>query len=487
MSRQIVNTLRHFPLRILRPPPSEHALRYDHSSSRYSVDDILQIVLKSRKSWKTLKGRSEAVWPPHLEATMLKALQEYEPNDSRETRMLGRYPMRNRFISDYIHRVTGKYRSAKQVGSRLQQLRDTPEGRELIDTLTRCYRTRMDAGTCNARVPVYQPIPWNPSSSPSVSTISCDSSSTSSSSASPVTPTIPLMPRLLQPKTRQPAEPRMPVYIYILPQQSHLSSMCPDPSSASATSTSGFDSRPSDAARHIRNIDPTVTFVSPSPVKGKSSYIVLLDGAPVHSEDTTLEYVGPYLSSPTGRSPGEQPILYNTPLVPKYWDVLCEAADPTLYTIVQDVYRVPDPAPTQDYSQRPRPVRIFSAIYHFQYSSADSTPSTNSTSVDPSSSGSSMTSAFDAQALQGSMPVHLTQATSFPTSSTYTSPETEQNLFDEPFILDVNFDQISFDDFVVNMDNTSDSASSHFFARDPNTFVRFDPPPFFSLLGVECS
>lgn len=38
--------------------------------------------------------------------------------------------MRNRFISDYIHSTTGKYRSAKQVGSRLQQLRDTPEGRE---------------------------------------------------------------------------------------------------------------------------------------------------------------------------------------------------------------------------------------------------------------------------------------------------------------------------------------------------------------------
>ena len=38
--------------------------------------------------------------------------------------------MRNRFISDYIHSTTGKFRSAKQVGSRLQQLRDTPEGRK---------------------------------------------------------------------------------------------------------------------------------------------------------------------------------------------------------------------------------------------------------------------------------------------------------------------------------------------------------------------
>lgn len=57
-------------------------------------------------------------------------LQEYEPVDSRETRILGRFPMRNRFISEYIFRMTGKYRSSKQIGSRLQQLRDTSEGRE---------------------------------------------------------------------------------------------------------------------------------------------------------------------------------------------------------------------------------------------------------------------------------------------------------------------------------------------------------------------
>ncbi|KAI6101446.1 hypothetical protein EDD16DRAFT_395835 [Pisolithus croceorrhizus] len=90
-----------------------------------TTEDILHIILQTRKSWKTLKGQAEAVWPPYLEATMLKALQEYVPEDSRETRILGRFPMRNRFISDYIYRSTGKVRSAKQVGSRLQQLRDT--------------------------------------------------------------------------------------------------------------------------------------------------------------------------------------------------------------------------------------------------------------------------------------------------------------------------------------------------------------------------
>lgn len=60
----------------------------------------------------------------------LTGLEQYQPDDSRETRLLGRFPMRNRFISDYIFNKTGKRRTAKQVGSRLQQLRDTCGGKK---------------------------------------------------------------------------------------------------------------------------------------------------------------------------------------------------------------------------------------------------------------------------------------------------------------------------------------------------------------------
>jgi len=38
---------------------------------------------------------------------------------------VGRFPMRNRFISDYIFETTGKRRTPKQVGGRIQRLRDT--------------------------------------------------------------------------------------------------------------------------------------------------------------------------------------------------------------------------------------------------------------------------------------------------------------------------------------------------------------------------
>ena len=98
-----------------------------------------------RKTWKTLKSKkNEAVWPVHIEAALfegdllcplpcmslsepdfLTALEIYRPASSGDPRLLRRFPKRNRFISDHIFKVTGKMRTPKQVGSRLQQLRDT--------------------------------------------------------------------------------------------------------------------------------------------------------------------------------------------------------------------------------------------------------------------------------------------------------------------------------------------------------------------------
>jgi len=115
--------------------------------------DAVNTIVSGRKSWKTLKGKGEAVWPPYLEAALIEgapspqlpltflslprlnlsffspALDKYRPETSRSTRSLSRFPNRNRFISDYIFHVTGKRRTAKQVGSRLQQLRDTCGGK----------------------------------------------------------------------------------------------------------------------------------------------------------------------------------------------------------------------------------------------------------------------------------------------------------------------------------------------------------------------
>ena len=57
-------------------------------------------------------------------------LERYRPVETRSARALGRFPMRNKFISDYIFEATGKRRTPKQVGSRIQQLRDTSSGKQ---------------------------------------------------------------------------------------------------------------------------------------------------------------------------------------------------------------------------------------------------------------------------------------------------------------------------------------------------------------------
>ncbi|KAL5504506.1 hypothetical protein ACEPAH_7167 [Sanghuangporus vaninii] len=94
---------------------------------------VAETIVRARKSWKTVKGRSEPVWPPHLEKALVQALLQYKPHDSRYARALGRFPKRNRYISDYIFEATGVRRTPKQVGSRLQQLKDVSCGKMLLN------------------------------------------------------------------------------------------------------------------------------------------------------------------------------------------------------------------------------------------------------------------------------------------------------------------------------------------------------------------
>lgn len=67
-------------------------------------------------------------------------LGKYKPSESKSTRTLGRFPMRNKFVADYIFEKTQVRRTPKQVGSRIQQLRDTQTGKEsgYRDVLSGC-------------------------------------------------------------------------------------------------------------------------------------------------------------------------------------------------------------------------------------------------------------------------------------------------------------------------------------------------------------
>ncbi|KAG1895677.1 uncharacterized protein F5891DRAFT_1114881 [Suillus fuscotomentosus] len=175
-------------------------------------------------------------------------------------------------------------------------------------------------------------------------------------------------------KRNQLPNTRTPVYIDIWPESSSWS-IGSSSSSCSHAPPSSLSKSPQvvlNMPRRMRDIDPTVTFVSPSVVIAKSSYIIVLDGAPIHNEDTKLECIGPYFAGSVISS-GDGPLLYSTTLVPKFWEILCRSPDPTMYTIIQDVYRR-DPAPLGRSSGRPRPVLIFSAEYHFRYSVHACTP-----------------------------------------------------------------------------------------------------------------
>ncbi|KAG1727678.1 uncharacterized protein EDB91DRAFT_889101 [Suillus paluster] len=387
--------------------------------------------------------------------------------------------MRNRFISEYIYRKTGKHRSSKQIGSRLQQFRDTSEGRELIDSLTRCYLTRSEVGSSRRFSP--HKHGFEGESKPPLSYLSSDSStsdssSTSSSADSPMSSARHYSQAMPSSKQNNLPDTRAPVYIDILPESSSLSSSSSSRSRAPSSSATTHPS--SNTPRRMRDIDPTVTFVSPSAVVGKSSYIVLLDGAPIHSEDTKLECVGPYF---TGSS-GDGPLLYSTALAPKYWETLCKSPDPTIYTIIQDVYRAPDPTTPTRSSGRPRPVLIFSAIYHFRYPVSARTPP------------SSMSSHF---AYQANSPVLANNAYAYPDSTNPIRPHPFQNYpmspnpsgqgwphaheyntpnrLDEPFMLDVNLNGFSFDDFMTNIhespETTPTQSSSSSFPKDIRNYI----------------
>ncbi|KAF9266674.1 hypothetical protein L218DRAFT_803855, partial [Marasmius fiardii PR-910] len=51
-------------------------------------------------------------------------LEKYRPNSSTNPRRLQRLPYRNCRIAEYIKKSTGHERTPKQVGSRIQQLKD---------------------------------------------------------------------------------------------------------------------------------------------------------------------------------------------------------------------------------------------------------------------------------------------------------------------------------------------------------------------------
>ncbi|KAJ7171494.1 hypothetical protein C8R46DRAFT_1349446 [Mycena filopes] len=262
----------------------------------------VQSVIGSRRCWKKLHG--EDVWPVHLEAALIEALQKYVPDDSRETKVLGRYRGRNQFISQYIFCQTGEYRTNKQVGSRLQQMRHCtrdPKIRELLNPARSASWYSHDR---------HHDMPFSGSSDAPYAELSSD-----------LHINIPILPRTsFTPRSQ--ASPR-PLF------HQHCLNINDEP-------------------RHIAAITPTTTFLSPHPVAAHSWSAVLWEGHIIHAETVPLTMV---LEEPS-LAPG---FLHKTYLVPFYWQKIVDSLDPTAFTILQEVVNDNDS------------IISFSAQYRFVY------------------------------------------------------------------------------------------------------------------------
>ncbi|KAJ7737100.1 hypothetical protein B0H16DRAFT_108442 [Mycena metata] len=299
-----------------RSPPLVSKITWPNVQSE-TTEDVLQSVIRVRKTWKTSRG-GETVWPLELEAALLEGLEQYQPDDSRETRMLGRYPRRNRFISDYIFEKTGQRRSAKQVGSRLQQLRESCGGQRLLHLLS------------PFRKPAY-----------SESTGSIDSAL-----SSPILPGDGLFPS---------TSPRhIVMYIDLLPDEPR-NNIC-DADGSSPWSDTGDVVRASNHPRRLESINPTVSFTSPTRILAHSRFTVYSESLILHAENVPLV---PLVNDGTEAAG----ILYSTDLVPKYWRIILDSPDPTRFTIFQEVVKEENSA------------ILFSATYKFSYPPANPCPS----------------------------------------------------------------------------------------------------------------
>ncbi|KAJ3996201.1 hypothetical protein F5050DRAFT_161803 [Lentinula boryana] len=312
------------------PSPSLESCSLDPLSSTAAsgTDDVFRAVVRCRKSWKTLKG-GKVVWPLHLEAALLEGLSLYQPDNSRETLLLGRFPMRNRFIAEHILKRTGETRTAKQVGSRLQQLRDTCGGGKKLQKLL--------SPVLNSGTPI--------SNRSHYSLRRSGSRSTMESSSVPTSPISQESDCLSSPNV---------MFIDLVPEGGPSSPVARKYSS-DIDVTNVLDSVVSSSGpRRIKDIKPSLAFKSnfDSSIAARSTFtIYYLDGT---YEDQS------FLTAMMDQPAPQGSTVYTCDLVPRYWHMICDSPDPTEFTIDHHIIR--EPSTSFD-----APTTLFSATYKFRY------------------------------------------------------------------------------------------------------------------------
>ncbi|KAI8992734.1 hypothetical protein BD414DRAFT_567210 [Trametes punicea] len=291
----------------------------DRSPTAGSSKLVAKKLIAGRKCYRVSKNNNEVVWPPPLEEALIEGLDKYEPAVSKSPRGLTRFPNRNKFIADYILRKTGQIRTAKQVGSRIQQLRDTAAGKHIM----KAYSDR--------HYEMMHPPRRTPSEQQDALGLSVPAVTVPGDRASAFVPSVP---------------PVVQVYISVPPASASPSNTATWPASTSQPSLPQYTNVnvPHNGLyefvepRSLHTIDPTVTFMSTSPANLFSRFTVFCGN--------NVVYVDPPVKMAIRASdePGVGGYFHYTKLTPGYWDALCGCNDLSPYTILQEITKeVTDP------------------------------------------------------------------------------------------------------------------------------------------------
>lgn len=210
--------------------------------------------------------------------------------------------MRNKFVADHIFDTTGVRRTPKQVGSRIQQLRDTNSGKHSESKLRRVKCVLSDIYSVLKAISDRHYEMMHPKKHDG------HEQSGTSSHATPFK-TEPV-PHSLSPTPSH-------IYIQTLSPSAAWRSQALDPYSPSP-----IDLHSPDDPRPLSMIDPTVTFTSAGRPAVQSSFQVFKDGRLVHEEAAGVTVSAAPQPSVGGSS---SMYLYSTSLVPGYWAQLCAA------------------------------------------------------------------------------------------------------------------------------------------------------------------
>ncbi|KAJ7498100.1 hypothetical protein B0H11DRAFT_1998669 [Mycena galericulata] len=308
--------------------------------------------IPGRKSYKKTKERKEAIWPPLLETALVEALDKYRPSSYLgDTRLLRRFPKRNQFISDHILSVTGKRRTAKQVGSRLQQMRDTCADDRILNLLSRREYSPEGDSTMEPNTPSSSSLtteltPSLTASSPVSSTSDITDAVNSDNWITPFTP------------------PRTFVTIELISPPMHPRYGSAFPPLGTKSSRNNLHHISLEYPSEIADNDPLLIYSTPRMISTSQHYShfrVLIDGVVAHSEVTQLAFVSTSSVDPIRHT-------YSTQLIPRFWRHLCRTTQLFQCVIEQDILKTQRLFDTVPFSPRANDESIRSVTYQFSLS-----------------------------------------------------------------------------------------------------------------------